>query len=91
MLFRSDPRASVLNGSLQGLPPVQIHVGTSEILLDDSVRYAQRAQAEGARVTLHVWEGMPHVFPNCPGVLQAADEALEQMAAFVADQLRPGP
>jgi acetyl esterase/lipase len=50
----TDPRASVMNGSMHELPPLQIHVGTSEILLDDSVRYAQRAQAESDGVSLHI-------------------------------------
>jgi monoterpene epsilon-lactone hydrolase len=31
-----DPRASSLYGNLAGLPPIQLHVGTSEILLDDA-------------------------------------------------------
>lgn len=84
----SHPQASVLHAPLRGLPPLQIHVGTSEILLDDSVRYAQRAQSDGANVSLHIWEGMPHVFPNCTGVLQAADQALATMAAFVTSHLR---
>ncbi|HMN75485.1 MAG TPA: alpha/beta hydrolase fold domain-containing protein [Burkholderiaceae bacterium] len=82
------PQASVLNAPLAGLPPLQIHVGTSEILLDDSIRYFERASAAHADVALHVWEGMPHVFPNCPGVLQAADQALDVMTSFIADQLR---
>jgi acetyl esterase/lipase len=78
----------VLHAELRGLPPLQIHVGTSEILLDDAVRYAERAQQETANTTLHVWEGMPHVFPNCPGVLKAADHALEIMTSFVKGHLR---
>lgn len=82
------PQASVLYAEVHGLGPLQIHVGTREILLDDSVRYAQRAHAAGARVSLHIWEGMPHVFANGPGVLQAADQALAIMADFLADHLR---
>ena len=85
------PQASVLNAPLHGLPPLQIHVGTSEILLDDSLRYFELARNAGADVALHVWEGMPHVFPNCPGVLQAADQALDLMAAFVMDRTRTHP
>ena len=84
----SHPRASVLNAPLHGLPPLQVHVGTSEILLDDAVRYAQRAQGEAANVTLHVWEGMPHVFQNCPGDLQAADQSLEIISTFIGSHLK---
>src|SRR6202008_375792 len=33
---RRDPRASPLYGSTRGTPRIQVHVGTAEILLDDS-------------------------------------------------------
>ncbi len=83
-----NPLASPLYGSLTGLPPIQLHVGTSEILLDDALRYAERARTEGVEVTAHVWEGMTHVFPASVGILDAADEALNIMTAFLADTLR---
>ena len=82
-----NPLASPLYGSLAGLPPIQLHVGTSEILLDDALRYAERAHAEGVPVTGHVWEGMTHVFPSSVGALDAADEALNIMSAFLVDTL----
>lgn len=85
----SHPQVALLTAPMHALPPLQIHVGTSEILLDDSIRCFQRARKAGADVALHVWEGMPHVFPNCPGVLQAADQALGIMTAFIARHLRP--
>ena len=81
------PQASPLYANLQGLPPLQIHVGTSEILLDDSVRYAERARKAGVAVTVHTWQGMPHVFPSMTGALKAADEALAIMASFIEDAL----
>ena len=49
-----DPLASPLYGDLAGRPPIQLHVGTSEILLDDSRRYAERARSAGVEATLHV-------------------------------------
>ena len=49
-----DPRASPLYGSLSGLPPILIDVGEDEILLDDAVRFAERATSAGAEVTLGV-------------------------------------
>ena len=82
-----DPGASPLYASLHGLPPLQLHVGRDEILLDDSLHYAERADAAGVAVALHVWDGMPHVFPNATGLLQAADQALALMAAFIATHL----
>ena len=82
-----DPHASPLSGDLAGLPPLQLHVGTSEILLDDSRRYVARARRAGVDATAHVWEGMPHVFPASVGTLAAAERALDTTAAFLKEQL----
>ena len=84
---RRDPRVSPLYGRLAGLPPIQLHVGTSEILLDDTRRYVERARAEGVDATAHVWEGMTHVFPSSIGTLDAAEQALGVMAVFLRDRL----
>lgn len=81
-----DPLASPLYGSFTGLPPIQIHVGTSEVLLDDTRRYAERARAAGVDVTAHVWEGMTHVFPGNVGTLNAAEAALGMIATFFEEQ-----
>lgn len=75
-----DPRASPLHGDLSGLPPVLLHVGDDEILLDDSLRYAARH----AGSAVHVWAGMPHVFPMHVGTLRAAELALQDIGAFVS-------
>lgn len=80
-----DPLVSPLYGNLAGLPPIQLHVGTSEILFDDARRYADRASAAGVDATIHVWEGMTHVFPASLGVLGAADEAIGLLATFLDD------
>lgn len=58
----NDPRATVLNASLRGLPPLLIQVGTAERLLDDSVALAGKASADDVAVTLETWPGQPHVF-----------------------------
>jgi acetyl esterase/lipase len=83
-----DPLASPMYASLAGLPPIQIHVGTEEILFDDSREFAKRAQGENVDAELHVWDGMPHVFASSVGTLQAAEEALEIMARFLSEHLQ---
>jgi epsilon-lactone hydrolase len=85
-----DPRVSPLYGDLAGLPPIQLHVGASEILLDDTRRYVGRASAAGVAATAHVWEAMPHVFAASVGVLEAAEQALDTMARFLRDRLPSG-
>lgn len=86
-----DPQASPIYGEFQHLPPLQIHVGTDELLLDDARRYAAQAQAAGIAADLHVWEGMPHVFPANVGALAAASLALDDVAAFLRQHLNPLP
>ncbi|MCF0065579.1 alpha/beta hydrolase [Dyadobacter chenwenxiniae] len=78
-----NPRISPVYGNLDGLPPIQIHVGEAEILLDDSLRYANQASKCGVETAIHVWEGMPHVFPANVNQLVAAKEALALMGDFL--------
>ncbi|WP_211178387.1 alpha/beta hydrolase [Brasilonema octagenarum] len=85
----NDPLVSPLYGSFTDLPSIQIHVGTSEVLLDDTRRYAKRAHAEEVDVTAHVWEGMTHVFPGNVGTLNAAEAALGMIATFLKSKTNP--
>jgi epsilon-lactone hydrolase len=78
-----DPRVSPLYGDLAGLPPVLLHVGEDEILLDDARRYAHLLAESGPAAELHVWEGMVHVFPANLSLLHAAGEALDIAGKFL--------
>lgn len=77
-----DPCASPLYGSFDGSVPVLIHVGTDEVLLDDSLRVAERIGAAGSTVEVHVWRGMTHVFLTNTR-LRAAAKALHLCGEFV--------
>ena len=81
----SDPAASPLYADLTGLPPIRVHVGDEEVLLDDSVRFVDRAQAAGVDVQLDVWEGMVHGFPGSVGQLSASTQALQQIGSFLSE------
>lgn len=83
----TDPLASPLYSNLTGLPPVRVHVGEDEILLDDSRRYVERAVADGVDARVDVWQGMVHVFPSSIGSLDAAKEALDAVGMFLAEKL----
>lgn len=77
-----DPRASPLFGVPDRSPPLLIQVGTAELLLDDSRRYAEAAAGRGTDVTLQLFEGGHHVFQRDIGSLAMAETALEQIEAF---------
>ncbi len=82
------PLASPLHGRLFGMPSVRIYVGDDEVLLDDSLRFVERAVAAGVDARLDVWMGMPHGFPGSIGRLKAAAQALDAIGAFLAERLQ---
>ena len=81
-----NPLASPLHADLAGLPPILVHVGDDEVLLDDSVRFVERARAAGVDAKLDVWEGMVHVFLGSVGLLSASMQALQQIGSFLSQR-----
>jgi monoterpene epsilon-lactone hydrolase len=84
----NDPLASPLQGRFSGLPPIRIHVGDDEVLLDDSRRYVERAVADGVDARLDVWMGMPHGFVAIIGPIKASTQALDATGLFLTDSFR---
>ena len=82
-----DPLAAPLHADLAGLPPLLIHVGDSEVLLDDSTRFAAKAQAAGVDVTLEVWPEMVHVWHASAGFVPEADAAIARIAEYARPKL----
>jgi acetyl esterase/lipase len=78
-----DPACSPLYARHEGLPPVLIQTGTDEIIVDDSIRFAERAREAGVDVTLQVFEGLWHEFQIHAGLLREADQAIEEIAKFL--------
>lgn len=58
----TNPLISPLFGDWSGLPPLLFHAGSTEILLDDSVRAHDRARQAGTAAEITVWLDLPHVF-----------------------------
>jgi monoterpene epsilon-lactone hydrolase len=85
-----DPSASALYGDLKGVPPVFLHVGEDEVLLDDARRYATKVEGIGGSAELHIWQGMVHVFPANIALLGAAPEALDLIGGFLRARLAVG-
>ncbi|MQY14365.1 Acetyl esterase [Streptomyces sp. RB5] len=87
---RRHPLVSPLFADLSGLPPLLVQVGANEMLLDDSVRLAGRAGADGVGVTLEIGAELPHVYQHHFGRLDEADAALDRAARFLTDRLGAG-
>jgi acetyl esterase/lipase len=82
-----NPLASPLYGDLSDLPPIRVHVGDDEVLLDDSRRYVERAVAADVDAELEVWMGMPHGFVTGVGQFEAARQSLNAIGAFLTQRL----
>lgn len=79
----AHPLMSPLFADLSGLPPTLVQVGSEEILLSDSERLAERAEAAGWDLQLQVWDGMWHDFQMLGGFLPEAEAAIEDIRTFV--------
>jgi len=82
-----NPLASPLYADLTGLPPIRVHVGDDEVLLDDSRRYVGNAVAAGVDAGMDIWMGMPHGFVTNVGGFNAATQALKASGAFLTERL----
>jgi acetyl esterase/lipase len=81
------PLASPVFADLRGLPPLLIHVGDHETLLDDSTRLAARARKAGVEVELEVWPEMIHVWHAFAAMVPEGREAIERIGAHLAKRL----
>jgi acetyl esterase/lipase len=80
----NHPDVSPIFGDLSGLPPVLIHASDQEMLLDDSVRYTNKARAAGSHVTLQTWNHMVHVWHIFDPALTEARQGFEEIRQFLA-------
>ncbi len=82
-----DPLVSPLYGDLIGLPPMLIYVGDTEVLLDDSVRFADRAKRHGVNVELRIEKALPHVWPVFVAFgLPESRQTISEIAEFARRQ-----
>jgi len=86
-----DPKEayiSPLYGDLDELPSLLIYVGEYETLLDDSTRFAAKAQAAGVDVSLRVGEKMIHCYPLLAPMFPEATQAMDEICRFIRLKLR---
>jgi len=81
---RRNPLLSPLFGNWSGLPPLLFHAGSTEMLLDDSVRAHDRATQAGVPAEIEVYVGLPHVWHMITW-LPEAKLATRQVADFILE------
>jgi monoterpene epsilon-lactone hydrolase len=85
---RADPLVSPLHADLRGLPPVLVQVGSSEILLSDSLDFAAAAALAGVDVTLRSWPDQVHGWPIFhPAMPVSATRAMAEAARWIGQCL----
>jgi len=80
-----NPLASPNFASLRSLPPLLIHVGRDEVLLDDSIKLHEKAKADGVASTLEIWDDMIHVWHAFHPMLPEAKQAIVRVGAFLQE------
>jgi len=84
-----QPLASPVFADLHGFPPTLLQVSAQEVLLDDSTRFAERAEAAGVAVQLSIWQGVHHVWHFLSDTQPQAREAIAEIGRFVRSLTSP--
>ena len=79
----ADPMVSQIFGDLTSLPPLLVHVGNADILVDDGRRIAERAIEAGVATTLDEWNEMVHVWHSMAPILPEGQQAIDRIGEFV--------
>lgn len=80
---KKDPYISPIYGNFRQFPPMLIQVGSTEMLLSDSVTAASMADIVGVDVRLSIYDDMFHVFQMAGMILPDAKKAWEEVEQFL--------
>jgi acetyl esterase/lipase len=82
-----NPRPSPLYEDLSSLSPFLIQVGSSDVLLDDSIRLAKKLEDGGVKVRLNIWNNMIHGWHLFDPIFADSKKAIEEIAVFINELL----
>jgi acetyl esterase/lipase len=80
-----NPYISPIYGEYDGFPPMLMQVGGDEMLLNDTIKVAQKAKEAGVEVRQTTYPGMFHVFQMLFPELPDANEAWDEVEAFIKE------
>jgi acetyl esterase/lipase len=81
-----DPRFSVGNAKLAGLPPLLVQVGSVELLYDQVLRFVESARKAAVDTTLEVLPEMFHDVQLQAALLPEGAAAVEAVARFLRER-----
>lgn len=82
----TDPMVSPLFADLAHLPPMLVHVGSADILVDDGRRIAARAEEAGVEVILDEWAEMVHVWHSMAPILPEGQQAIDHIGDYLRER-----
>ena len=80
---KKDPYISPIFGNFRKFPPMLIQVGSTEMLLSDSITAASMADIAGVEVRLSIYDEMFHVFQMSGMLLPESKKAWEEVEQFI--------
>lgn len=83
-----SPLASPNRADLSGLPPLLIHVGRDELLLDDAVVLHEAARSAGVTSTLEIWDDMIHVWHAFHPMLPEGRQGIARIGEYLRGEWR---
>jgi epsilon-lactone hydrolase len=90
----ADPRtalASPRHADLRGLPPLLVHVGGAEMILDQVRAFAARAKDAGVDCTLEEWPEMFHDWHVFAAIFRSSRRAMDRVAAYLKERCPAAP
>lgn len=84
----ANPEVGLGTDDLSVMPPVLVQAAEREFCTPDAAAYVEALRTAGVDVDYRTWPRTFHVFQLAHGRMRAADEALDDVAAFV-DRVAP--
>lgn len=79
-----NPYISPMLGNLSGLPQIYMQVASHEVLLSNTVDFAEKAKRQGVKVKYDIYYGLFHVFQIAPDIPES-QTAWKDIAKFLKE------
>ncbi len=83
----TQPLASPLYADLHGLPHIMIQVGNHELLLDDIIKFYEKAIDSDVKVTFELWKDMFHSFQIFSSAVEEGQNAIQSAGEYIKKML----
>jgi monoterpene epsilon-lactone hydrolase len=83
---KKHPHVSPIFADLRGLPPMLIHVGSEEMMLDTSKKLYENARRDSVDATLFIGQGMWHGWHLFAGFVPEAKTAMQEIGRYIKDR-----